>query len=127
MINANTRFFHISDGDFCIYFLLEDRTRLKEGVLPRCKIGITHRLDCALRQFRTQILRASSAEDFEVFNAIKTPSKEIASSLERRLHVWFAKKRCRHSKEWFDLSASDIEWCRSLSYDNLEEVLSNHV
>jgi hypothetical protein len=127
MINADTPFSHISDGDSCIYFLLEDRSRLKEGVVPRCKIGITNRLDCTLRQFRMQILRASSAEDFEVFHAIKTPSKEIASSLERRLHVRFGKKRCSHSKEWFDLSADDIDWCRSLNYDNLEEMISSNV
>jgi hypothetical protein len=127
MINANTPFSHINDGDSCIYFLLEDRTRLKEGVLPRCKIGNTTRLDCTLRQFRMQILRASSAEDFEVFHAVKTPSREIASSLERRLHVHFAQKRCRHSKEWFDLTATDIEWCRSLSYENLEAMIRNYV
>ena len=127
MTNANTPFSHINDGDSCIYFLLEDTSRLRNDVLPRCKIGITDRLDCTLKQSRMQILRASSAEDFEVFHAIKTPSKEIASSVERRLHGRFANKRCRHSREWFDLSAGDIEWCRSLSYDNLEAMIRSHV
>src|ERR1043166_4745722 len=90
MINANTPFSHINDRDSCLYFLVEDSSRLKDGVSPRCKIGITDRLDCTLRQFRMQILRASSAEDFEIFHAIKTPSKEIASSVERHLHSRFA-------------------------------------
>src|SRR5688572_6858785 len=103
MINAQTAFSHIADRDSCVYFLLEDNTRLKEGNVPRCKIGITDRLDCTLKQFRMQILRASSAEDFRVFHAIKTPSKEIARSLERLLHTRFVNKRCAHSKEWFDL------------------------
>jgi hypothetical protein len=127
MINANTRFSHINDRDSCVYFLVEDSSRLKEGVMPRCKIGITDRLDCTLRQFRLQILRASSAEDFEVFHAVKTPSKEIARSLEGVLHKCFANRRCNHSKEWFDLTGPDIEWCRSLTYENLEAVVRNYV
>jgi hypothetical protein len=127
MINANTPFSHINDRDSCVYFLVEDSSRLKEAVLPRCKIGITDRLDCTLRQFRMQILRASSAEAFQVFHAVKAPSREIARSLERLLQNRFAKRRCQHSKEWFDLTAEEIEWCRSLSYENLEAMVRNYV
>jgi hypothetical protein len=127
MINANTPFSHINDRDSCLYFLVEDSSRLKDGVSPRCKIGITDRLDCTLKQFRMQILRASSAEDFEVFHAVKTPSKEVARYLERLLHNRFAMRRCKHSKEWFDLTAEEMEWCRSLSCENLEAMVRNHV
>jgi hypothetical protein len=113
---------HIRDGDSCIYFLLEDSRRLRNNVLPRCKIGVTDRLDCTRKQFRMQILRASSAEDFEVFHAIKAPSREMARMFERMLHQRFSKRRCEHSKEWFDLTSEEIDWCRSLSYEDLNHL-----
>src|ERR1051325_2025031 len=114
MIEHVPDFSHIKDGDACIYFLLEDNSRLKETVSPRVKIGVTNRLDCTLKQFRLQILRASSAEDFIVLHAIKAPSKEIARSLERRLHQRFAKARSAHSLEWFDLTEEEVAWCKSM-------------
>lgn len=125
MINANTPFAHIDDGDPCIYFLMEDRSRLRPDVVPRCKIGVTNRLDCTLRQFRMQILRASSAEDFIVFHAIKAPNKEVAALFERLLHRRFATKRSKHSKEWFDLSIQEIDWCQSLTIEQLDELRGN--
>lgn len=114
----------IKDGEPCIYLLQEDGARLKDEVIPRCKIGSTEHLDVSFSTRRLQVIRSTSPEQLLLIHAIKMPSMKIAMKTERFLHKYFiAKQSFEHSKEWCDLGADDIRWLRGQTFESLKALL----
>jgi hypothetical protein len=105
-----------------VYLLQEDCSRLKTGVVARCKIGHTNRLDPTFNEFRFQIIRSNSPELLRLIHQIDLPSKDMARKLESKLHARFADKRSfQYYSEWFDLSEEDIAWLCNLDSSFLEQ------
>lgn len=104
-----------------VYLLQEDSSRLKDGVMARCKIGHTNRLDPSFKEFRFQIIRSNSPELLRLLHRIDLPSKHMARKLESRLHARFAHKSSfAHHSEWFDLSEDDVAWVCTLDSSFLD-------
>lgn len=75
----------------------------------RYKIGLTGNLNQRLKQ-----LRRGNPLIIHVDCLIPFESRKFAARMEQELHERFADKRIQ-SKEWFDLSASDVEFIRGIS------------
>ena len=124
MSDYEARFSHIRKGDACIYLLQEDKSRLRQDAVPRCKIGTATYLDHSFKESRMQIIRSTSPEKLNLLHAIKTPSARIAAKLEKLLQKRFAhKKSFAYSDEWLDLDESDTNWFCNLTYESLKETL----
>jgi len=54
MSDYEARFSHIRKGDACIYLLQEDKSRLRQDAVPRCKIGKATHLDHSFKESRMQ-------------------------------------------------------------------------
>ena len=128
MSDYEARFAHIRKGDACIYLLQEDKSRLRENAVPRCKIGKASHLDCSFKESRMQIIRSTSPEKLNLLHAIKTPSARIATKLEKLLQKRFAnKKSFDYSDEWLDLDEGDTNWFCNLTYESLKENLPESI
>jgi hypothetical protein len=103
------------ESKYSVYLLQEDTSRLKDGIVGRCKIGHTSELDPSFKERRLQIVRSCSPERLFLRHQIDVPSRESARALERSLHARYAvKKAFNYSSEWFDLSEDDISGFCSL-------------
>jgi len=104
------------ESQYSVYLLQEDASRLKDGIVGRCKIGHTSEIDPSFNERRLQIVRSCSPERLILRHRIDLPSKESARTLERSLHVRYSEKKAfDYYSEWFDLSEDDISAFCSLN------------
>ena len=114
-----------SDLGFYVYLWQEDGSRLKDGVIARCKIGWTSKLDTTFNNDRLQGIRSCSPELLFLRHTIATPSKNDALAVEGYLHRHFSNKRSfNYYSEWFDLSEGDIRWLCSLTFESIKAEVS---
>jgi hypothetical protein len=108
---------------YSVYLLQEDASRLKDGIIGRCKIGHTSEIDPSFNERRLQIVRSCSPEKLLLRHQIDLPSKESARILERSLHARYSdKKAFDYYSEWFDLSEDDIRGFCSIDANSVSSV-----
>lgn len=113
-----------AQSKYSVYLLQEDASRLKDGIIGRCKIGHTSEIDSSFNERRLQIVRSCSPEKLLLRHQIDLPSKESARILERTLHARYSNKKAfDYYSEWFDLSEDDINAFCSLDATSRAQVL----
>lgn len=111
------------ESKYTVYLLQEDASRLKDGIVGRCKIGHTSKIDPSFNERRLQIVRSCSPEKLVLRHQIDLSSKDSARTLERTLHARYSEKRAfDYHSEWFDLSEDDIDGFCSLNASSVSSV-----